>query len=121
MGYWTEVKDVVLKGLDLAFANLKEGAGIAYDSLKGGAGAAMAKGKEGVTYAQLKKDLFLEHRKLHNLLADLGDCTGDLYKAKKDIYQDEKVQKIMEQVVETEKKCRKIEKEISALGAKVRA
>ncbi|MFH0918969.1 MAG: hypothetical protein V1913_01290 [Fibrobacterota bacterium] len=119
MGYWTEVKDVVLKGMDLAAANIKEGAGVAIENIKQGAGTAVEKGKEGVAYAQLKKNLFLQHRKLHTLLADLGDLTRDLYKDGKDIYKDDKLQKIMEQVVQMETECKRMEQEIDGLGKKV--
>ncbi len=102
MGYWKDVKGVVSKGID-----------IAVDGLKEGAEKAVEKGKEGVSYAQLKKDLFVEHRKLHDLLADLGDVTHDLYKEKKDVYADATVKEIMEKVVKLEEDCKRIEKEIS--------
>jgi len=118
MGYWTEVKDIVLKGLDLAMGNIKEGAGFAFENIKEGAGTAVEKGKEGVAYAQLKKDLFFEHRKLQSLLADLGDLTHDLYKAEKDIYKDEKVKNIMERVVQVEKECKRMRQDIRGLGKK---
>ncbi|MDH5718378.1 MAG: hypothetical protein OEZ22_12190 [Spirochaetia bacterium] len=104
MGYWAEVKDVLRKGFDIAI-----------EELKTGTETIMHKGKDGISYAQYKKDLFVEHRKLQNLLADLGDLTHDLYKEKKDIYSDETVKDLMNQIIEIEKKCKKIEDEIADL------
>jgi len=106
MGYWNDVKGIVSKGIDIAVEGLKEGAETAVE-----------KGKDGVSYVQLKKDLFTSHRKLHDLLADLGDVTHDLYKAKGDIYADRKLQEIMADVVKVEDECIGIEKEIEKLGA----
>jgi len=105
MGYWNEVKEMVIKGLN-----------IAADGIKEGAETAAVKGRDGVTYVQLKKDLFMEHRKLQDLLSDLGDRTHDLYKDKKDIYGDEKVKEIMDKVVDAEEKCKKIKEEIEQIG-----
>lgn len=105
MSYWSEVKEVALKGVDLAIANLKEGAG-----------QALEKGKEGVAYIQLKKDLFMEQRNLHNLLADLGDAVNELYKTKGDIYADSRIKDIAERVAAAEAKCKSIEEEMKNTG-----
>jgi len=104
MGYWEEVRDVLKKGYDLAF-----------EEVKSGAETVIGTGKKGITYAQYKKDLFFEHRKLQELLADLGDITHDLYKEKKDIYANEKVKDVMVKITEAEAKCQKIEKEMESL------
>jgi len=104
MGYWHEVRDVVLKGIDLAVDGVREGAE-----------TAAMKGKDSLTYAQLKKDLFLEQRKLHDHLADLGDAVHDLYREKKDIYTDEKVKGIMESIIIVEDRCRDFEKRLGEL------
>jgi len=107
MGYWAEVREIALKGLDLAAQNIKEGAAIAVE-----------KGKEGMAYVQLKKDLILAQRKLHNLLADLGDVVCDLYKEKKDVYADAVVKETMDKILASENECKKIEAEIKVIGAK---
>ena len=49
MSYWSEVRDVALKGIDIALSNFKTTAE-----------QAIEKGKDGVAYLQLKKDLFME-------------------------------------------------------------
>ncbi|MBN1533292.1 MAG: hypothetical protein JXA20_11560 [Spirochaetes bacterium] len=110
MGYWTEVKDVVLKGIDLAAQNIREGASTAVE-----------KGKEGLTYVQLKKDLMVSQRKLHSLLADLGDRTCDLYRDQKDIYADDSVKELMGKINAAEEECKKIETEMKSLGGKKEA
>jgi|SRR3989339_502744 len=107
MGYWAEVKNVVSKGLDLALANVVDGAS-----------AAVEKGREGLAFTYLKKDLYVQRRKLHDRLADLGDLTHDLFKAGKDINQDENVRRVMDQIVLIENECKRIETEIDALGKK---
>ena len=107
MSYWTEVKDVALKGIDLALANLKEGAE-----------QAIEKGKDGVVYIQLKKDLFLEQRNLQVLLADLGDTVNELYKSKGDIYASSKVKETVEKIAASEAKCRSIEEEMKKITGK---
>ncbi|MDH5719668.1 MAG: hypothetical protein OEZ13_03510 [Spirochaetia bacterium] len=104
MGYWEEVRDVLKKGYDIAL-----------DEMKSGAETVISTSKKGVTYAQYKKDLFFEHRKLHELLADLGDITHDLYKEKKDIYADDRIKEIISKVIEVEADCQKIEKEMESL------
>jgi len=104
MGYWEEVRDVLKKGYDLAMEEVKIGTETIIDS-----------GKKGISYAQYKKDLFFEHKKLQELLADLGDITHDLYKEKKDIYSDEKVKEIITEISKVEAQCQKIEKEIGKL------
>jgi len=105
MGYWQEVKDVVLKGVDLAV-----------DGVKDGAAKAVEKGKDGVTYTQLKTNLFLEQRKLHVVLSDLGDRTRDIYREKKDIYADVMITEIMDKLSKVEEECRRLEAEIKKLG-----
>lgn len=107
MSYWSEVKEVALKGVDLAIANIK-----------GGAEQALEKGKDSVAYLQLKKDLFLEQRNLHNLLADLGDVTLELYKVKGDFYSSSKIKDIAERVTAVEEKCRSIEEDMKRLSGK---
>jgi hypothetical protein len=105
MGYWTEVREVALKGLDLAIEGVKDSAA-----------KAMEKGKDGIAYTQLKTNLFVEHRKLQTILADLGDHTRDLYREKKDIYSDPVVTEIMEKLTKVEDECKRIESEIQKLG-----
>ncbi len=105
MGYWEEVRDVVLKGVDLAVENVKEGAA-----------KAVVKGKDGVAYTQLKAALFVEQRKLQAILADLGDRTRDIYRDKKDFYSDAVIEDIMGKLTKTEEECRRIEAEIEKLG-----
>lgn len=106
MGYWQEVKDVVFKGVDLAIDGMKEGAA-----------KAVEKGKEGLTYTQLKGNLFLEQRKLQGILADLGDRTRDIYRDKKDLYADTMVVEIMEKLSHAEAECKRLEEEIRKIGA----
>lgn len=108
MGYWNDVKDVVLKGVDLAFQNIKDGTDTAIDKV-------VDTSKDSVHYVNLKKDIFLKHRKLHEVLADLGDATHDLYKEKKDIYNDKKIQGLMKMVIEFENECKKNETEMKTL------
>ena len=105
MGYWDEVKEVFLKGVDKAVDGMKEGANIAVE-----------KGKDGVAYTQLKKNLFLEHKKLHALIADLGSRTNDIYKEKKDLYSDPAISEIMGKIVQIEDECRRLEGEIKKIG-----
>ena len=108
MSYWSEVKDVALKGIDLALANIKETTEIAIE-----------KGKDSVTYVQLKKDLFMAQRELHNLLADLGDVVNEIYKKKGDVYSDTRVKEITDRVAASEEKCKALEKQISEISKKV--
>ncbi len=105
MGYWNEVRDMVVKGMNIAVDGIKEGAEVAAE-----------KGKEGVTYVQIKKDLYVEHRKLLALLSDLGDKTNDLYQEKKDIYKDEYIKDLMEKVVAAEAKCKSLKEELEKVG-----
>ena len=105
MGYWEEVRDVVLKGVDIAVEGVKDGAA-----------RAVEKGKDGVTYTQLKTNLFVEHRKLQTILADLGDHTRDLYREKKDIFSDPVITEIMEKLTKVEDECKRLESEIQKLG-----
>ena len=107
MGYWTEVKDLLLKGADLAIEGIKEGTETVVE-----------KSKEGMAFARLKKNLYTAQRKLRNLLADLGDITHDLYREKKDIYADPEVKRIMGEVLKLEEECKKIEKELEELRFK---
>jgi len=104
MSYWQEVKEVVQKGIDLAI----EGA-------KGGAHITAEKGKDAISYVQLKKDLLMKQRALHDLLADVGDITCSLYKEKKDIYKDEQLSSVMKDIVDIENECKEIEQKISDL------
>lgn len=104
MSYWSEVKDVFLKGVDLAVEGVKEGAA-----------KAVEKGKDGVTYAQYKGNLFLEHKKLQTHLADLGDKTRDIYREKKDLFKDNAVVEIMGKINAVENECKRIEAEIAKL------
>lgn len=105
MSYWEEVRDIVYKGVNMAVDNIKEGANTAAE-----------KSRQGVTYLQLKKDLFFEQRKLQVFLADLGDITHNLYKENKDIYADENIKDIMSKVIESEAACKEIENKISKLS-----
>ncbi|HOO70546.1 MAG TPA: hypothetical protein PK926_02215 [Spirochaetota bacterium] len=105
MSYWNDVKDVFMKGVDLAVDGIKEGASTIFD-----------KGKEGIHYSQLRKDLFTGHRKLHVLLTEIGDIVTVLYRERKDLYADKELKEKMKQVTQIEDECRKIEKEISSLG-----
>ena len=107
MSYWSEVKEVALKGIDLAISNIKEGTEIAIE-----------KGKDGVAFVQLKKDLFMAQRELHNLLADFGDVVYDLYKAGSDINADNRVKETAGKIADAESKCRDIEKRIKDITAK---
>lgn len=107
MSYWSEVKEVALKGVDLALANLKETTELAIE-----------KGKDSVVYVQLKKDLFLAQRELNTLLADLGDIVNELYKAKGDIYAEGKVKDAVEKIAVSEAKCKDIEKKIDDIMKK---
>lgn len=105
MSYWDEVRDIVYKGINMAVDNIREGANSAAEM-----------SRQGVAYVQLKKDLFLEQRKLQAFLADLGNITHILYKENKDIYADEKVKEIMEKVIEAEKICKDIEEKIAKMS-----
>jgi len=105
MGYWEEIRDVVLKGVDIAVEGVKEGAA-----------KAVVKGKEGVTYTQLKASLFLEQRKLQATLADLGDLTRDIYREKKDFYNDPVIAEVMDKLTKIENECKRLEKEIQNTG-----
>lgn len=105
MGYWEEVRDIVLKGVDLAIDGVKEGAA-----------KAVERGKDGVNYTQLKANLFLEQRKLQVILADLGDRTRDLYREKKDHYADAIIKEVMDKLTKVEGECKRLESEIKKLG-----
>ena len=107
MSYWNEVKDVVLKGVDLALANIKTGAEQALEA-----------GKGSVSYLQLKKDLYVEQRNLHTLLADFGDIAQELYLAKGDFPGSNKVKEISEKVSAAEVKCKAIEENIKNISKK---
>jgi len=107
MSYWSEVKDIALKGIDMALENLKVGAE-----------QAIEKGKEGVAFLQLKKDLFKEQRNLQTALADLGDATHEIYKEKGDIYSSSRVKDAVERVEAVEAKCKSIEEEMKKIGGK---
>lgn len=105
MGYWKEVREVVLKGVDLAVEGIKEGAA-----------RAVEKGKDGVTYTQLKAALFLEQKKLQTTLADLGDITRDAYRDKKDFYSDPVIAEVIDKLAAIEEECKRLEAEIDKLG-----
>ena len=105
MSYWAEVKDVFFKGVDLAAEGIKEGTS-----------TIITKGKEGVRYAQLKKDLFLEQRKLHNILADIGDAVCVMYRERTDLNGDDELRKLIETAGMIEGKCRSIEDEINSIS-----
>ncbi|NLV66893.1 MAG: hypothetical protein GXY14_04375 [Spirochaetes bacterium] len=107
MSYWSEVRDVALKGIDIALSNFKTTAE-----------QAIEKGKDGVAYLQLKKDLFMEQRNLQVLLADLGDITNELYKSRSDITGNERVKEIVEKIAFVEEKCRSIEAEMKKISGK---
>ena len=102
MSYWTEVKELFLKGVDIALSGFK-------DTTE----AAIEKGKEGVVSIQLKKDLFVAHRELQGHLADLGDAVNEIYKVKGDIYTDDKVKEAVDKISGVEARCRDIEKKMS--------
>jgi len=105
MGYWEEVREVVLKGVDLAVEGVKDSAA-----------KAVIKGKDGVTYTQLKANLFVEQRKLQTILADLGDRTRDIYREKKDLYADPVINEVMAKLTKVEDECKRLEAEIKKLG-----
>lgn len=105
MGYWVEFKEIVSKGVDVALENIKDGAEIA-----------KVKGKEGFQYLQLKKDLMLKQRKLHDNLTELGEITRELYKGKKEIYSDDRIKDIMDKINIIEDECKKLEIEIKNIG-----
>ncbi|HPS57171.1 MAG TPA: hypothetical protein PK514_03615 [Spirochaetota bacterium] len=107
MSYWSEVKDVALKGVDLALSNFKATAE-----------QAIEKGKDGVTYLQLKKDLFMGQRNLQVFLADLGDITNELYKSKSDIAGNLRVKEAVDKIAAAEEKCRSIEAEMKKISGK---
>lgn len=107
MSYWSEVKEVALKGIDLAIQNIKEGTEVAIE-----------KGKDGVAYIQMKKDLFMAQRELHNILADFGDKTYELFKTGGDISADPGVKEMAGKVALAETKCRDIEKRLGDLKGK---
>ena len=100
MGYWQEVSDVLKKGVDLAVDNLKESA----ETLS-------KKTKEGTIAAKVKTRLFLKQRELHDVMADLGDAVYDVYKEKKDIYADAKVQEMIAKADGIIEECRAISAE----------
>lgn len=105
MGYWEEVREVVLKGVDLAVEGVKDSAA-----------KAVEKGKDGVTYTQIKANLFVEQRKLQTILADLGDRTRDIYREKKDLYADPVIIEVMSKLTKVEDECKRLESEIKKLG-----
>lgn len=105
MGYWKEVRDVVLKGVDLAVEGVKESAA-----------KAVEKGKDGVAYTQLKAVLFIEQKKLQTILTDLGDLTRDIYREKKDLYTDPVIAEVMDKLTKIENECKRLENEIEKLG-----
>ena len=107
MSYWSEVKDTALKKIDLAIGNIKETTEIVIE-----------KGKEGLVYVQLKKDLFLAQRELHNLLADLGDVVNEIYKIKGDIYANNRVKDAVGKITAAEVKCKDIEKKMNDISKK---
>jgi len=109
MGYWEEVREVAIKGFDLAIEGIKEGAAKAVEL-----------GKESAAYTQLKTNLYFEHRKLQAVLADLGDHTRDLIREKKDIYGDETISEIMNNLQKIEEECRRLESEIKSHVASIR-
>lgn len=102
MGYWQEVSDVLKKGVDLAVSNLKESA----ETLS-------KKTKEGTLAAKVKTRLFLKQRELHDVMADLGDAVYDVYKEKKDLYADEKIQDMIAKADAIIEECRAISAEAS--------
>lgn len=104
MSYWSEVKEVALKGFDLALANLKETTELAIE-----------KGKDSVAYVQLKKDLFLAQRELQNFLAELGDISNEIYKNNGDLYTDARVKDAVDKIAAAEAKCKDIEKKINEI------
>jgi flagellar capping protein FliD len=105
MGYWKDVREVILKGFDIAIDGIKEGATKAVEM-----------GKDGVAYTQLKTNLFFEHRKLQIALADLGDHTRDLFTEKKDIYADKGITEIMSNIGTIEDECKRMQSKIQSLG-----
>lgn len=107
MSYWSEVKEVALKGIDLAISNIREGTEIAIE-----------KGKDGVAYVQLKKELFMAQRELHNLLADFGDIMYELYKSGTDISVHAGVKETAGKIAQAETRCRDIEQRIKDITAK---
>ena len=110
MSYWNEVKDVFLKGVDLAADGIKEGANLVFE-----------KGKEGIQYSQLKKDLFMEHRKLNNVLTEIGDTTSVLYRERKDLYADMKLKELIDRLGTIENACKAIEGKIASIGQERKA
>ncbi len=103
MGYWTEVKDVLLKGVNLAGEGLKEGAESMIDRTR-----------DGLQTVQLKKDLFFKQREYQEAIAEVGEVVVDLYKEKKDFQSDAKFLEKIKTVEEKEQQCRELEQKINA-------
>ncbi len=101
MGYWTEVKEVVQKGINLAGEGIKEGAEAVLDIAK-----------DGVHTVELRKDLFLKQREYHTLIADLGEIVIDLNKEDKNFQDDDGFKQKLAAAKEKEAECRKLEEEI---------
>lgn len=101
MGYFHEVKDVFMKGLDLAGDKFKEGAETVADFAKDGAHS-----------VQLRKDLFMKQRVYHNAVADVGSIVMDLHKENKDILTDTDFLEKVNEADIIEEECRRIEKEL---------
>ncbi|MBN1500844.1 MAG: hypothetical protein JW982_11840 [Spirochaetes bacterium] len=62
MSYWNEVKDLLKKGTDIAVENIRQGAETAAD-----------KTKEATIAAKGKAKIFLKHRELLEVFADMGE------------------------------------------------
>jgi hypothetical protein len=101
MGYWTEVKDIVLKGVSLASEGLKEGAETVIDAAK-----------EGIHIVELRKDLFLKQREYHTAVTDLGEVVIDLTKVGKNIAEDSAFKEKLEKAESLEKECKSLEEQI---------
>ena len=101
MGYWKEVGDVIKKGVDISMENLKHTADDIVD-----------KTKHTAVEQKSKTKLYFKHRKLHNLLADLGDYAYDNFKEEKNMFNDEKVKELIGEVDTLTTECKSIEENV---------
>lgn len=101
MGYWTEVKDVFKKGVNLAGEGIKEGA----ETVIGAA-------KDGVHIVELNKDLFLKQREYHTAVTELGEVVMDLHREGKSVVDDDSFKDKLQKAKDKEKECRDLEAQI---------
>jgi adenylosuccinate lyase len=102
MGYWKEIKNSFLAAIDDSVKLYKE-----TDSFTEAT-------KKEMQLLQLRRDLFLEQRKLQEVLADLGEVAHEAYTEQGNIYRDD-MHDIMHHVAEIEAQCKKLQNEIDNL------